>query len=198
MMNRAFSLIELIVASAIVGILIAATAAGFARSREQAKQTQCASNLHQIGEALLMYASDNDGLAPPVLTKDYQDERNKITGNVKQWRDDLLAYTKSRSVFFCPDDPHAGSIIPNPGVDRSDSLYTSYTTDFGAVVLTGPKFTFWVDNPQKAFLPYAEDKLFYVVSGDHYEVRTFHGDMRSQVYFDGHAVTSRIVSKQID
>jgi hypothetical protein len=82
-------------------------------------------------------------------------------------------------------------------VDGGNSLYTSYTTDFNPGIFDNHgNLVIAVDTPVKTFLPYAEDKLFYVVSGDHYEVRTFHGDMRSQVYFDGHTVTSRIGSKK--
>jgi len=62
---RGFTILELTVVIAVIGILAAMLVPVFARAREQARSAQCANNLHQIGLALQMYAEDWGGRYPP-------------------------------------------------------------------------------------------------------------------------------------
>jgi len=62
--RRGFTLIELLVVIAIIAILAAILFPVFAQAREKARQTTCASNLHQVGQALLMYTGDYDETLP--------------------------------------------------------------------------------------------------------------------------------------
>lgn len=56
----AFTLIELLVVIAIITILAAILFPVFARARENARKSSCASNLKQIGVASIMYSQDYD------------------------------------------------------------------------------------------------------------------------------------------
>lgn len=62
--NKGFTLIELLVVIAIIAILASILFPVFAKAREKARQTQCASNLKQLALAWLMYAQDYDETAP--------------------------------------------------------------------------------------------------------------------------------------
>jgi prepilin-type N-terminal cleavage/methylation domain-containing protein/prepilin-type processing-associated H-X9-DG protein len=59
--RRAFTLIELLVAIAIIGILAALLLPALGRSKASAWRADCASNLHQLGLATLLYWDDNGG-----------------------------------------------------------------------------------------------------------------------------------------
>ncbi len=55
----AFTLIELLIAIGVVALLAAILFPMMRRAREQANQTACLSNLHQVGVAFTLYASAN-------------------------------------------------------------------------------------------------------------------------------------------
>lgn len=63
----AFSLIELLVVTAVIAIIAAILFPVFARAREKARQAVCLSNEKQIAAAWLMYVQDYDETFPFVL-----------------------------------------------------------------------------------------------------------------------------------
>jgi len=65
---RAFSLIELLVVVAIIGVLLAILVPGLGAARSQGRLTVCVSNVRQQGTVLSMYALDNGDALPPRLT----------------------------------------------------------------------------------------------------------------------------------
>lgn len=74
----AFTLVEVIVVIAIIAVLISLLVPSMSRARNQAKKTQCLSNLKEIGRGLAFYAEDNAGVLPPLLAPWHQTMQTAI------------------------------------------------------------------------------------------------------------------------
>ncbi len=105
-----FTLIELLVVIAIIALLAAVLFPVFAKAREKARQTSCASNLKQLGLAWLMYAQDYDETACPSYYFANGSFRTELGWDFTlgpasgQVRPGLLgAYANSGAIHQCPD-----------------------------------------------------------------------------------------------
>jgi prepilin-type N-terminal cleavage/methylation domain-containing protein/prepilin-type processing-associated H-X9-DG protein len=63
--RAAFTLVELLVVIGIIAILVALLLPALNRAREAARQTQCLSNMRQVGTALYMYLVESKNVLPP-------------------------------------------------------------------------------------------------------------------------------------
>lgn len=93
-----FTLVELLIVIAIIGILAAILFPVFARARENARRALCQSNLKQIGLGILQYVQDYDEVLPSAA---FGNSDNTI-GSYYRWQDAIYPYVKSQQVFNCP------------------------------------------------------------------------------------------------
>jgi prepilin-type N-terminal cleavage/methylation domain-containing protein/prepilin-type processing-associated H-X9-DG protein len=105
--RRGFTLIELLVVIAIIAILAAILFPVFAKAREKARMSSCASNCKQIGVAITQYIQDND---ERLMMRNDNANRG--------WQSLVQSYVKSIQVFTCPSD--------------SAKIYTPNTHNTGA------------------------------------------------------------------
>ncbi|MDR3688587.1 MAG: prepilin-type N-terminal cleavage/methylation domain-containing protein [Fimbriimonas sp.] len=115
---RAFTLIELLTVIAIIAILAAILFPAFARAKESAKKTQCLSNLRQIGNGIVLYMDDSDGIFPhaldasdkfdPQIWAQFPDYQSQIP-TMPFLTDVLQPYIKSYDLFHCPSD--SGTVV---------------------------------------------------------------------------------------
>ena len=94
--NRAFSLLEVLIVTAIIGILASIAFVASAPARERARQAVCASNLKQHYQAIQMYSADNPS-AYRLPGTDLGIPRPRL--------DVLAPYLKDPDLLFCPDYP---------------------------------------------------------------------------------------------
>ena len=93
--REAVKLVVVIPVILIIGYLVMETLFGHrCGSRERARRVSCASNMKQIGLAMIMYSGDNKGYFPPDL--------DHITPDDPEDVDDKYAFIAYGDVFFCP------------------------------------------------------------------------------------------------
>lgn len=92
--GRGFTLLELLIVIAVLGLLAAMLFPAFAMAVETANRTACARNLQQLGLALRLYANRNQGRFP----------LEDLCGNPQRVLVTTLVphYLDTMDVFYCP------------------------------------------------------------------------------------------------
>jgi prepilin-type N-terminal cleavage/methylation domain-containing protein/prepilin-type processing-associated H-X9-DG protein len=133
-MKRGFTLIELLVVIAIIAILAAILFPVFAKVREKARQSSCASNEKQIGLAIIQYVQDNDERWPAVMRQD--------AAGWTFWQVAVQPYVKSAGIFRCPSVSDPGRVLNN-GVSN---FFTSYAGNDNGISCAAPPWSAAVVN----------------------------------------------------
>jgi prepilin-type N-terminal cleavage/methylation domain-containing protein/prepilin-type processing-associated H-X9-DG protein len=123
MKNRAFTLLELLVVIAIIAVLSSLALPVIGGMRARANQTACASNLRQVGTAMILFCQENDGQFP---------KSTHSAAISESWIFTLLPYLANvEEVRLSPGDPD---------IERRRQLRTtSYTmNEYLVVPALGP------------------------------------------------------------
>lgn len=113
----AFSLIELLVCIAIIGILAALAISVVSQVRQSAVRAHCISNLRQCALGIQLYANDNKGYAPRITWS--LEIRPYISGNI----------TNNNASFpvSCPGLPYDNSLYGRTTYSLNSWLDTDHT-----------------------------------------------------------------------
>lgn len=108
--KKGFTLVELLVVLAIIAILAAILFPVFATAREKARQSDCLSNIRQLGIGFSLYLENWDRAYPQSGCVD--EMRNGIGWvrvydhhQVEVTQGSLFVYVKNGAVYFCRTDP---------------------------------------------------------------------------------------------
>jgi prepilin-type N-terminal cleavage/methylation domain-containing protein len=139
--KRGFTLVELLTVIAIIAILASLLFPVFARAKAAAKQTQCISNLKQVGDSIAMYMSDYDGIFPHAVDASdkydtqiwaqFPDYQAQIP-SMPFLQDVLQPYLHSYGVFHCPSDTGTSildSHFPDPFIS-SPSMFQTFGSSY--------------------------------------------------------------------
>jgi len=151
--ERGFTLIELLVVMVIIALLVGLLLPALARAKEEARKTQCRSNMRQIGMATIMYAGDNGGWSPEQsgwlhndLDTPLQMRRPYDDFNPEYWdsRGDVYGYANAGREYTGemltgqPQGWLSAAAQPARPVGNGLLFYCGYLTKQGAGVLYCP------------------------------------------------------------
>jgi len=169
----------------------------FAKVREKARQTSCASNLKQIGLGFTQYVQDNDETYPPV----------NVSGGNQEWGQSIYPYIKSANVFKCPSNPFANTRVlggANPAPNGAPQLPASYAVNYHvlgwwAAVTSLPPITIAGINTPSGKILVAESQGEHGIAHEDWtgvndwSNRSFsgHTGLMNCAFLDGHVKTLR-------
>ncbi len=138
-LNKGFTIIELLIVIAIIGILTGTLLSAISRARESGRRIECASNLRQIGFGLIMYSNENNETFPI----------NGATA-MKDLNTLYPDYVSERRVFKCPSDnlvtlEENSNITSGDAFEKDECSYgydnTHNPADAAGVALAGDRPT---------------------------------------------------------
>ena len=200
-----FTLLEILVALAIIAILSSMIFPVFTLVRENGRRTACLGNLHQLGLALTQYAHDHNSLLPPynnnldycIVNRDVPPpspsvmlpERGKELVTV------LTPYTKSTDIWFCPSDPDARTTSTTGFLRHQFSSYRTFRGGIFRRGMSGLGWPFSIEGTPFASasqIPMLSDESWTIlrVGVDHEGKMTPHSYSHNEsfnfLYRDGH------------
>jgi type II secretory pathway pseudopilin PulG len=119
---RAFSIVELLVVIGIIAILVSLLMPALTKVRQQAQTTQCAAQLRQLGQAIVLYANNNNGYTPTWSGVHYYVNGQPIAFDGST--DTQLSWTELVAPYFVKPDARIYR-CPSFGDDGIDYFITA-------------------------------------------------------------------------
>ena len=199
--RRGFTLIELLTVIAIIAVLAAILFPVFGRVQENARRTNCLSNLKQIGAAMQIYCDEHHGrmvtwcITNPNPTAPGIPQAQQIEpGHVTSWDMSIESYIRNTDMFICKSNPVTRGA-------RSYAIARYTQKNFGGNYLGGYKDDIPV--PSKTVQLFEKGKWLPGTWGDalgenveqshgwkgdsDYSNAMFHFEGKNFVFVDGHA-----------
>ena len=201
---KKFTLLELLIVVAIIGILSSILLPSLSQARDKAKQALCLSNQRQVGIASISYINDNNNYAP----SDDAEVGVGLAGGRKYWYNRLipgyleegpLGPTGPSAVHQCP----AANTIPNVW-DSTISMNSHITGDVWGPQKNIASATFeetmmLMDSYRYVRAAWTVGFELFKLTGDTPQFRIARHDLKANItYLDGHgkAVSYKILLTQ--
>lgn len=108
-----FTLVELLVVVAVIGVLVTLLLPAVQSAREAARRTQCSNNLHQLGIAIHGYHAAKEQMPPLYMGKQSQERCLLLGLQSHSWRAAILPYLEEQPLYDSIDFGSYASDEPN-------------------------------------------------------------------------------------
>jgi prepilin-type N-terminal cleavage/methylation domain-containing protein len=139
-----FTLVEMLVVIAIIGILAALLLPALAAAKRKGNETGCLNNIRQLTMIGFMYANDNGS---PILYNNpkYPDGT---------WMGSLVDSVKNRNIFVCPTAP-LHNLAPDSGNRRgsADTAWVRWTSDAREMFFGSYGYNGWLYSDLPKYYP---------------------------------------------
>lgn len=196
--KHGFTLIELLVVVSIIGLLVGILLPSLGRARTQARRVTCATQLHQVGLAMIAYMQDSRDRMPHVS---YMPSISPAPTDLDKppiyFADVLARHLKGqRDALHCPEDKPGATdrAAPNTGRSYFQTERSSYGYRVRLAGLTPSEFSAATGGPRHHHGEEARDRNKKIPSNTIWfanDYNNFHGKAgtigsRRYVYIDGH------------
>ncbi len=200
--TRGFTLIELLVVVAIIALLVGILTPSLAKVRTQSRRVTCATQLHQVGLAMMAYMHDSRDRMPFISYMPSLGPGPLTTDNPIWFADVLAPHLKGqKDVLQCPDDKPGATDrkAPSVGLSYYQTERSSYGYRFRLMGLTpaefseqNPNLPEWHHHPRRPNEPdrprpkVAPATIWFACDYDNFHGKEGQMGARRYVYIDGH------------
>jgi prepilin-type N-terminal cleavage/methylation domain-containing protein len=118
----AFTLVELMVVLAIMGILVALLVPVVGRAYDEANLVQCKTNLRALGQCVLLYAKDHDGALPVS---------DVVDGPHPAFVAAMNPYAQDARLYYCPSETAADRVLTPENLQAGRIGWFCYSCERG-------------------------------------------------------------------